>query len=204
MEDVSASWEKFLNPETLKTNFVAAAVFITAYEFLRECMIDHLRGFFIDPGFISAEELLNPGESESYKQKVLCLDKREMVACAKWFKNSGALDESDIALLQEVTDHRNEIAHELPKFISDANHDINLAHLRAIYGLVHKIDNWWIREVEIPTDPELDEEALEGADLDAAFSMRTALLSFLVQVAEGDEARLRELHESWRLSRLFS
>lgn len=197
-ESVRKSWEKILNPDTLKENLIAASVFLTAYEYLRNSLISHLRGFFTDSGFMSIEDLTNPGISENYRVKVLSLDRREMVACALWFRNSGALTDEDIALIQTVTDHRNEIAHELPKLLSDTNHDVNLKHLKSVAELVGKIDNWWIREVEIPTDPDFNEAELANADFDGAYSMRMLLLSFLVQVAEGDDAGLRAVFEAWK------
>jgi len=204
MENASASWKKFLNPQTLKSNLTAAAVFITAYEILRQCLIEHLRCFFIDSGAHSLEELITPGQSKSYKEKVLVLDKREMVACAMWFRDTGALTDSDITTIQQVTDHRNEIAHDLLKLLSDANHDVDLSQLHAIYELVLKVDNWWIREVDIPTNPDMEDVELEETDLDAAISMRTMLLALLVQVAVGNDAALKEVYDQCRLSRMFS
>jgi hypothetical protein len=38
------SWDKFLNPETLRANLIAASIFITSYEILKGSIIDPRNG----------------------------------------------------------------------------------------------------------------------------------------------------------------
>ncbi len=42
------SWDKFLNPVTLKQSLVEASVFLTPYEMFRQSVIDNLRSFYSD------------------------------------------------------------------------------------------------------------------------------------------------------------
>ena len=42
------SWDKLLNPEELRKNLVRVSIFLTAYEFLHQALIEHLQGFFSD------------------------------------------------------------------------------------------------------------------------------------------------------------
>jgi len=125
---------------------------------------------------------------------VLAFDKRESNACALWFKNNGALGTDDLILLKEIIDHRNEIAHELPALVTTDGRDISLPLLRSIYFLTSKVDNWWIRNVEVPTNPDFDGAYPTEEDLKEAVSMRMVVMSLLIQVAEGDDSGLQSIH----------
>ena len=47
MDDKSkASWETFLNPETLRPNLIAASVYIAAFELLKATIVDRIKEFF--------------------------------------------------------------------------------------------------------------------------------------------------------------
>ncbi len=62
------SWAKLLNPEELRSNLVRASIYLTAYEFLHQALIEHLENFFCD-GFDANGPILG----ESYRSKVLSL-----------------------------------------------------------------------------------------------------------------------------------
>ncbi len=190
MVKLSPGWQKFINPQTLRKNLVAASIFITAYEMMRDALVGQLRQFFTNDW--RSDETWAP--SQEYTEKVLALDKREVVACALWFKNSGALSEEDLALLKKIANHRNEIAHELPALITTDGRDVSIALLRSIHHLTSKIDNWWIRNVEVPTNPDFDDRYPTEKELDEAVSLRMIFMSLLIQVAEGDDSTLESIY----------
>lgn len=196
MNEASTSLEKFLNPEVLKKNLVAASVFLVAYELLRAALIDQPKSLFTRRPRSDASINL-----DDYKSNVLCLDSREMVACAKWFQNMGALDEKDVSSLQEIADHRNEIAHELPTIITSVSHDVSMEQLHTIYRLTKKVDQWWIREVEIPTDPDFDHKTFTEEEIAQAFSTSMFMMSLLISLAEGNDSELKAIYDQWLISR---
>jgi hypothetical protein len=118
-------------------------------------------------------------------------------ASAIWFRNSGALSDDDLGRLREIREHRNFVAHHIPEILGSVEAEVRPDLLRAIADIVRKIDIWWIREVEIPTNPDLDSTAPDETDLDATFSMRMAVLDLLLQVADGNEETLRQLYEQF-------
>jgi hypothetical protein len=193
MSDADESWEKFLNPKTLKQNLIAASVFLAAYEMMKEALIGHLRSFFFNEWTPENGWKI----SDKYRDRVLSLDRKEMAACAKWFRDSGALDDEDLLVLKELANHRNIIAHELPAILGTVEKDVSLLHLRGIYALTTKIDRWWLREVEATTNPDFDDQDSGEAQWDESFSMRMAFMSLLIQLAEGDDSGLLKLYEEW-------
>jgi hypothetical protein len=77
---------------------------------------------------------------------------------------SQVISTEDLAEIQGIRDHRNELAHELPSFIAEVERELDVQRLEQIRLLVEKVERWWIREVDIPTNPEYDgrEVADEG------------------------------------------
>jgi len=48
METTSERWERFLDPDAVKPSLFLATMFITAFEILKNSVIDHLRNFYAD------------------------------------------------------------------------------------------------------------------------------------------------------------
>ena len=61
-EKASKSWHRLLNPEELKKNLIQASIFITAYEVMRDSIVDRVRNFYIR-GFENDKWII----SEDYK-----------------------------------------------------------------------------------------------------------------------------------------
>jgi hypothetical protein len=133
------NWDKFSNPESLKSNLITASLYLAAYEILRASVIDSIRDFF-------ACEFNENGEAvhNKYQDKVLSLDKSPLRASLLWLKGMSAINESDVELIDNIRKHRNELAHDLPKFITNVNNKINVDLLGSIYELTAKVDRWWI------------------------------------------------------------
>jgi hypothetical protein len=179
-DQVYRSWTKFFNPESLRSNLIAASLFLTAYELLRTSAIDRIRDFF------TYEFNENGGVvSEDYKDKVLSLHKSPLRASLLWLKEMSALDDSDIELVDNIREHRNELAHDLPKFIATADAEINVDLLGSIYELLTKIDRWWIKEVDIPTNPDFDGQEVADADIQSGIMI---CMQMMLRIATDENA----------------
>ena len=112
---IHRAWEKFLNPEILKSNLVACSLFIATYEILRTSIIDQIKSFFTQ-GFDGSNWTLSP----DYQVKVLSLNKSPFLASQLWLKEMAAINDSDVAAIQQIHDHRNVLAHDLPKVLDNS------------------------------------------------------------------------------------
>jgi hypothetical protein len=182
MKTGNGAAEKLLNPATLKQNLILSSLFLSAYETLRAAIIDQLQGFFVN-GFDSNGLTI----CETYKSKVLSRDKSPLKASILWFREMDAIDDADIAAVDQIREHRNEIAHDLPKYIANEGEELDLSLLAEIARLVAKIDQWWFREIEASTNPDLIDEANGEIDYGAVMSGRMIFLKILVDVATGDD-----------------
>jgi len=155
-DDIKLCWERFLNPEILRTNLIAASLFITAFEMLKDSIIERICEFFTD-GFNENAWIVN----ENYKTKVLSLNKSSLYASLEWLKSMNVIDDADVVEFNKIKDCRNEIAHEIANFISKGPKIDPLPLFSKMIDLLYKIEKWWILNIEIPTNPDFD-----GQDID--------------------------------------
>jgi hypothetical protein len=191
----TARWLRFLNPESLKQNLIRASIYITCWELLKESVIGRPKDFFTHKWSASGEGKPSP----AYKTNVLSLHRDPLIASALWFRNRQAVSDGDIELLKSLKKHRNEIAHELPKFLGQADCEVRLDFLSGAFLLVEKIDKWWIQNVEIPTNPDFAARVFTDEELNNVTSARMICMNLIISVANGDEEGMRQIYEGLRL-----
>ncbi|EJE4556939.1 MULTISPECIES: hypothetical protein [Vibrionaceae] len=178
-KEVKASWERFLNPVSLKNNIITASVHSMAFEMLKSSIEDKIREFFTN-GFDENGPLV----SDDYKLKVLKLNRSRTYASLLWLKQHDAIDDADIEVYERIKRHRNELTHELFKFASQGC-DFDVAKsFDDMVGLLRKIEIWWFVNLEMAIDPESYPADL---DLDEVVPGRLWSLQMLISTALGSE-----------------
>ena len=183
------SWDKFLNPETLRANLIAASIFITSYEILKDSIIDQIKSFYTH-GF----DENGPIVSESYEAKVLALDSKGNVfrASVAWLKANDVINAADGQSILDLTEHRNQLAHQLPKFLAENGKDVEVARLETLIALVAKIDRWWIINVELAIRDDIDPDQVQP---ERVMSGNMIFLQLLMTTAAG--ANSKEVYDEW-------
>lgn len=176
------SWIKFLDPKSLKSNLIAASIYLAAWETFEHGIIDHVESFYC---FEFDENGLK--HSDRYKE-ILARDRSQFRASLLWFKDQGVVDDADLELANRARQHRNEIAHKLPRFVSSVSHNVDVDLLRKMCELLNKIDVWWIRNIEIPTNPDFDDQDVDSIPDSEIRSGNHLFLAMLLQVATGEES----------------
>lgn len=178
-EDDKIKWERFLNPEILRTNLIVCSLFITAFEMLKDSIIERVKEFFIN-GFDKNGWII----SEKYKTEVLALSKSPLHASLEWLKKLDVIDDKDIEIFNEIKNCRNELAHEIANFISKGIKNDPLPLFGHMTDLLYKIEKWWIVNVEIPTNPDFDGT---GIDEEGIMPGKIMTLRILADIALGSE-----------------
>jgi hypothetical protein len=183
------SWDKFLNPETLRANLIAASIFITSYEILKNSIIDQIKSFYTH-GF----DENGPIVSETYEAKVLALDSKRNVfrASVAWLKANDVINAADGQSILDLTEHRNQLAHQLPKFLAESGKDVEVARLETLIALVAKIDRWWIINVELAIRDDIDPDQVQPEGI---MSGNMIFLQLLMTTAAG--ANSKEVYDEW-------
>ena len=117
-KDVNKQWvEEILNPDTVRTKFVMMGLFMVAHELLEDSIKSTPLSFFADKWKDG-----KPIQSEDYKAEVLALDPKGkndvQRGSIEWLKKMSAIDDTDARSIREVTDERNDFAHEMRHIVS--------------------------------------------------------------------------------------
>ena len=178
-KDIKLSWEKFLNPDTLRTNLILASLFVTSFEMLKESIIGRISDFFTD-GFNEKGWII----SDKYQSEVLALNNSPLYASLEWLLSRGVISENDIIEFNKVKKCRNDLVHEIVNFISKDSSINPQTQFLKIYELLNKIETWWILNVEIPTNPDFDNKEVDGEGIIPGPVMT---LRLLIDIALGTE-----------------
>ncbi|MFD2172759.1 hypothetical protein [Rhodobacter lacus] len=182
MADPTKVWADFLNPNVLKRRILQAGIYLAAFELLKDAVIVHPREFFASDCVAGRGWM----ESPSYRENVLSRHPKEnpLRASWAWLLDIGAVDETDTQVLRELTDARNDFAHELHSIASGGKIPDFEALFSKLRELLGKIERWWLVNVELETDPEFIGQAI---DPNVIVSGRMVYLNAMYSTALGEE-----------------
>jgi hypothetical protein len=183
--------EKLLNPGIIKKNLIRSSLYLTAFELLKYAVEQRIKSFLcigqeMDENF----EYLN---CQNYKDKIvnriipqLNNNKNVYYSSCLWLKEADAITEYEVEELQKIRLHRNKIGHEMPKLMIDSDHEINLDLFESIKRLLTKIEQWWIVEFEMPTNPDYDNFDYDSLDMNEVNSGNMILLNHLIDIVKNE------------------
>jgi hypothetical protein len=187
MKNTIESWKRFLDPDVLRPSLLSATMFITAFELLKDCIVDRVRDFYtLGWGDKTAT-------STEYELAVLARDKkrRPLTASLNWLREHHAIDEADLETFTCLAAIRNQLAHELFSVVTGQVPSDDDSQFPALISLLRKVEVWWIVNVQIPTNPDYDRQEIDEADITPGALMS---LQMLIDVATGKT----ELLEYWQ------
>jgi len=188
--NIKSSWEKFLNPQSLKNNLIKCSVYIVFFEKLKESIVEKIKDFYWT-GYENGKDIID----EKYKKRFYKNGVDIFDESLNWLIENHAISKTDKQKIIELKDHRNEIAHEMVNFITSNEKDVKEALLLECYEILSKIDKWWIVEVELPTNPESMQIDPDAIDYEGIFSGNMALLQLLYMVYTGNDKGLNEIYK---------
>jgi len=170
---------KKLHPDTIRSNLVRAGLYLAGWEMLKSEMQNKVREFYtVDVG--------GPYSARRYAEKVLALDSGKekgkiFRASLLWLVETAALTEAQAERIRQMLDHRNEIAHEMPKVLVDDGHaGVDVALLREMRDIIAALGVFWGR-IEIDTDPDFVGRDVADEDIRSGVSL---FMDHLVAAAE--------------------
>jgi hypothetical protein len=189
MTSTTDQWERFLDPEVVRPSLFLATMFITAFEILKDSIVEDVRGFYTN-GFNEQ----GPTVGTEYKSKVLSKNKSPLYASLYWLREYEAIDDEDLITFEKLKITRNQLAHQLFSVVTGQIESAHEAQFTDLVALLRKVGVWWVVNVEIPTNPDFD-----GREIDEAGIVPGAVLSLqmLIEVASGNT----ELLDRWRKER---
>jgi hypothetical protein len=178
-EQLRQSWERFLNPDTLRSNLIIASIFLAAYEILKQSIVERIRNFY-STGFDSSGVMID----SKYEAEVLSKNRSPVYASLAWLKESEAIDDADVAAFDAIRQTRNKIAHEITQMLTEGLPDDCLSRFQEMVNLLAKIEKWWIVNVEISTNPDFDGKEIDENGIMAG---PVIIIRLLLDIALGSE-----------------
>jgi hypothetical protein len=157
-------WEKFLDADGVKSNLVRASLYLLSYELLKNSIVDKIKDMYCT-GFMNDENTY----SEDYNKKVVHRHingkQNIFLSSLHWLEENGAISKEDIVEIGQIREFRNTVAHELERLIGDSAYNLNENKQKRIFELIRKIELWWIREIDIPTNPDFDGKEIRDDEI---------------------------------------
>lgn len=153
-----------------------AGCFLSAYELIKSEVVDKVHDFFWC-GFQDGKHLY---DEVKYQQSVLSRNPRSRyrASCA-WLVEMKALTAEQVATLEQIHAHRQEIAHELPKLLVDPDFEVKADLLLAAVEVVRCLGVFW-GSIEVDTSPDWDGKEV---DYDGIKSGSYILMEYLTAIA---------------------
>ena len=152
-EILKARLEAKFAPWRIRTTLTFAGLYQLAHELIRTSVIDDVRLFYVNTLFtpVSKEDKEERArEEERYAWEVLYLHPKghEFPASLAWLVNAHAITQAQANHLRRIGAHRNDLTHELLKYLVDPRFEPNVMLLKDAVEILVAIRLFWI-EMEI-------------------------------------------------------
>jgi hypothetical protein len=161
-----------------------AGYVLVAYELVKSMIVGPIKAFYADTTF----GLGMP--SKSYDDDVRACHKNEFEACLLYLRDfMEALDADDVKTIQDLREHRNDLAHNLARKLPDLRLGENKALWPKVDRTLFKLSNYRAY-MEIGADPEfrgIDWASAKGAEY-LFFERVVESMKLLNEQIDGSEA----------------
>ncbi|SOB75340.1 hypothetical protein SAMN04488490_0920 [Marinobacter sp. LV10R510-11A] len=193
MDYSSTRWEEFLNPDVLRPKLISASIYLAAFELLKDAIIERIETFFTD-GYGPEGNVVSP----EYEKEVLSIHKSRVRASLEWLKEQDAISDQDIDAFNSIRTCRNDVAHEMPKFLV-GDVAVNFSQqFELMVTLLRKIEVWWIVNFEIPISPEFRDMEIDESGIVPGPLMT---LQVMLDIALGDPEKASYYYDELRKRR---
>ena len=185
MDDkIQENWERFLNPESLRSNLILASLYIATFEILKNSIIERIKTFFWI-GLDESGDIFDP----KYQIEVVEKNRSLLYASLEWLRKTDVITDDDISLFNRAKAHRNVIAHEITRMLSEGLPSDFPERFNEMLYLLNKIEIWWVLNFEIPINSDLDNEEINEEDIIPG-SVASIYMMLKVALGSDDEARV--------------
>lgn len=157
-------WEKFLNKEEVKSNLIRSSLYLFSYELLKNAIVDKIKDFysmgFDENGYIYSEKY-----NEVIVHRRINGKQNIFLSSLYWLEENGAITKDDITEIRAIREFRNTVAHKIDRILGDSDFNIDKNTEKKIFEFIRKIEVWWIKEVEILTNPDFDGKEIQDNDI---------------------------------------
>jgi hypothetical protein len=131
--------EAKLQPWRMRATLAFAGLYQLVHEEIRRVVLDNVRGFYV----LGLDE---SGELPRHREHVLDRDpKSPLRASLLWLVFMNAITTQQADRLREITEHRNDLTHELAKYLVDPKFEPDTALFMDALEILRSIHDFWIQ-----------------------------------------------------------
>lgn len=160
LEENVEKWLKFLDPENLKANLIAASLYISSFESLKSYLVEKVKSIYVR-GFDGETEIISP----NYRTNVLTRDKSVVRASLLWLEENGIISPDEVELYNALRKYRNDLAHNLSDLLFEGLPQELPGKFSELIDLRIKIELWWVRNIDIPTELDLEDRDIKDDEI---------------------------------------
>lgn len=183
MSSTVEQWEQLLTPAVMQEKLISASLYITAFELLKDSIIDRIRSFYMigidENGMVIDKE---------YEKVVLSRNKNPLQASLDWLVENQVVDAEDVESFKRIRTTRNLLAHELPAMVMGATNYQHTERFQELVALLKKIEVWWLVNMEIPANPDFDDQEI---DEEGIVPGPVLMIQMMLEVLSGNEELLK-------------
>ena len=158
-DEYAARLEAKLTPARMRATLGFAGLYQITHEMIKQSVVDEVRDFF-RTGF--ADRIWTYDEVQYAAQVISKAPKNRFRASVLWLVDGGALTVDQADRLTAIYDHRNDLSHELIKYIIDPDFEPDLDLFTDAVAILKDIRRFWISiERDIGTFDEFGEVDLD-------------------------------------------
>jgi hypothetical protein len=173
-----------LRPDVLGRRLAYAGYGLVAYELVKSMIVGPIKAFYADTTFGQGMPF------KSYDDDVKARHKNQFEACLLYLRDfMEALDADDVKTIQDLREHRNDLAHNLARKLPDLRLGENKALWPKVDRTLFKLSNYRAY-MEIGADPEfrgIDWASAKGTEY-LLFERVVESMKLLNEQIDGSEA----------------
>jgi hypothetical protein len=181
------NWEHLLTPAVMQEKLISASLYITAFELLKDSIIDRIRSFYV-LGFDAVGEIID----REYEADVLSRKKSPVYASLDWLSENGVIDKKDIESFERIKATRNSLAHKLPSLVMGGADFKHTETFQDLVALLRKIEVWWVVNLDIATNPDFDSREI---DEEGIVPGPVLMIQMMLEVLSGNEELLKHYRD---------
>jgi len=164
-----------LAPATMGAALIRAGAILAAYELVKSSILEGPASFFTF-NWVNGK----PIPDEAYSTEVLARGQYKWSGSCAWLVYMGALTEEHVQALEEIRDHRGQMAHELTRLLVDPDAEVRLDMLVLLRDIMHSLDRFW-GSIEVDINPDITDH--KSINLDGIRSGSGLVVDYLSNLA---------------------
>ncbi|MGB3321230.1 MAG: hypothetical protein WBB05_01320 [Mycolicibacterium fortuitum] len=164
-----------LKPNIIRGTLAFAGLYQITHEMIKHAVLDKVREFYCLDLSLDGTWSMAPDEQEQYRLRVLSLAPNRFRASLLWLVNNDAITQVQADRLELIRDHRDDLVHELVKYVIDPDESPDVDLLVDALNTLKDLHRFWI-DIELSTGGFFLPDGSDVGDVDAEEVMPLSLM----------------------------